>query len=104
MTNYRKYRKLLIGALLAMSCLLPLAKADAQHITVAIGDRPYYTRGASYWNNDVHYVWAPGHWRSTYRGRVWVRGHYIATEHRNSLRRIEKRHRIHRSMMFGGSY
>ena len=28
MTNYRKYRKLLLSAILAVSCLIPLAKAE----------------------------------------------------------------------------
>ena len=95
------HRKLLIGALLAASCLIPVKNASAQHISVSIGDRPYYTRGPYYWHNDVRYVWVPGHWRHKHYGKVWVRGRYVARERRNPLRRLERRHRIHRARLFG---
>ena len=42
-------------------------------VTVAVGDRPYYTHGPGYWAGRTYYVWRPGHWR---RG-VWIRGHYV---------------------------
>ncbi|HEX8280751.1 MAG TPA: hypothetical protein VF551_05205, partial [Chthoniobacterales bacterium] len=70
-----------------------------QRITIAIGDRPYYTRGPSYWDNDVRYVWIPGHWNAN-RTR-WVRGHYVARERRHPLQRLHRRHRAHREMLFG---
>jgi hypothetical protein len=95
------HRKLLIGAILAASCILPASTASAQRIHVSIGDRPYYTRGPYYWHNDVRYVWVPGHWRDGRRGRVWVRGRYVARERRDPLRRIERRHRIHRTRILG---
>ena len=95
-------RKILVGVLLAASCIVPVSTAHAQRIHVSIGDRPYYTRGPYYWHNDVRYVWVPGHWRTTRNGRVWVRGRYIARERRHPLRRFERRHPIHRSMLFGG--
>ncbi len=46
-------------------------------VTVAIGDRPYYTRGPGYWSRGVYYVWRPGHWTWRYGQRVWIRGHYV---------------------------
>lgn len=96
------HRKLLVGALLAASCIVPVSTASAQRIHVQIGDRPYYNRGPEYWQNDRRYVFVPGHWRNTRNGRTWVRGRYVARERRGPLRRLERRHRIHRSMMFGG--
>ncbi len=46
-------------------------------VTVAVGDRPYYTRGPGYWAGRSYYVWRPGHraWRNGVR--VWVPGHYV---------------------------
>ena len=42
--------------------------------TIAVGDRPYYTRGPGYYVGHSYYVWVPGHWSRRY-GR-WVHGHY----------------------------
>ena len=71
-------RKLLLIAAIGFAALAPLSNAQAQRITVAIGDRPYYTHGASYWHNGARYVWVPGH-RGPYG---WVRGHYVVRERR----------------------
>ena len=46
-------------------------------VTVAVGDRPYYTRGPGYYVGGTYYVWRPGHWRWVNGQRVWVRGHYV---------------------------
>ncbi len=46
-------------------------------VTVEIGDRPYYTRGAGYYVGRSYYVWRPGHWAVRNGRRVWVHGHYI---------------------------
>ena len=46
-------------------------------VTVAVGDRPYYTRGPGYYVGRTYYVWRPGHWRWVNGQRVWVRGHYV---------------------------
>jgi hypothetical protein len=46
-------------------------------VTVAVGDRPYYTRGPGYWSGNVYYVWKPGHWAVRHGQRVWIRGHYV---------------------------
>jgi hypothetical protein len=45
-------------------------------VTVAIGDRPYYTRGAGYYVGRSHYAWRPGHWGWRHGQRVWIRGRY----------------------------
>src|SRR5438876_6068997 len=42
-------------------------------VTVAVGDRPYYTHGPGYWAGRTYYGWRPGHLR---RG-VWIRGHRV---------------------------
>jgi len=87
------HRKLLIGAVIAVSFFAPAAGSNAQRIHIEIGDRPYYTRGPYYWHNDVRYVWVPGHWSR--RGR-WIHGHYVARERRSPLRRALRRHEAHR--------
>src|SRR6266705_227379 len=46
-------------------------------VTVAVGDRPYYTRGPGYWVGRSYYVWRPGHWAWRNGVRFWVRGHYV---------------------------
>ncbi len=45
-------------------------------VTVEVGDRPYYTRGAGYYVGRSYYVWVPGHW-SRRHPRVWIHGHYV---------------------------
>src|SRR5438034_3776213 len=47
-------------------------------VTVAVGDRPYYTRGPGYYVGRTYYVWRPGHWGTNrYGRRAWIRGHYV---------------------------
>ncbi len=46
-------------------------------VTVEIGDRPYYTRGAGYYVGRSYYVWRPGHWRLVNGRRAWIHGHYV---------------------------
>jgi len=46
-------------------------------VTVEVGDRPYYNRGAGYYVGHSYYVWRPGHWTSRYGRRVWIHGHYV---------------------------
>jgi hypothetical protein len=46
-------------------------------VTVEIGDRPYYTRGAGYYVGRSYYVWRPGHWARRGGQRVWIHGHYV---------------------------
>lgn len=45
-------------------------------ISVEIGDRPYYTRGAGYYVGRSYYVWRPGHWTRRHGRRFWIHGHY----------------------------
>ena len=46
-------------------------------VTVEVGDRPYYTRGAGYYVGRAYYVWRPGHWAWRGGQRVWIHGHYV---------------------------
>jgi hypothetical protein len=46
-------------------------------VTVEIGDRPYYNRGAGYYVGRSYYVWRPGHWTWRHGQRVWIHGHYV---------------------------
>jgi hypothetical protein len=46
-------------------------------VTVEVGDRPYYTRGAGYYVGRAYYVWKPGHWVWRNGHRVWIHGHYV---------------------------
>ncbi len=97
MTLHRKL--LLVFVVVAASLLAPAATTQAQRIHIEIGDRPYYTRGPYYWENDVRYVWVPGHYGP--RGR-WIRGHYVARERRRTpLQRLHRRHQQHRRWLLG---
>ena len=46
-------------------------------VSVEIGDRPYYTRGAGYYAGRAYYVWRPGHWRWRNGRKVWIHGQYV---------------------------
>src|SRR5437660_1596322 len=46
-------------------------------VSVEIGDRPYYTRGAGYYVGRAYYVWRPGHWIRRNGRRVWIHGQYV---------------------------
>jgi hypothetical protein len=46
-------------------------------VTVEVGDRPYYNRGAGYYVGRTYYVWRPGHWAWRGGQRVWIHGHYV---------------------------
>lgn len=68
------YRKILIALFLMVSALVPVANTYAQHITVEVGDRPYYSHGPGYWEGGHKLVWVPGHWN--YHHTHWIHGHY----------------------------
>jgi hypothetical protein len=70
-------QKLLIALLIAGAALVPAA-TNAQHLSIEVGDRPYYTHGAEYTRGGRRYVWVPGHWSP--RGHVWIHGHYVVRE------------------------
>jgi len=77
-----KHKLLLICFLIVASVLVP-SVTEAQRITIAIGDRPYY-RGNHYWHNDYQMIWVPGHWSRN--RRHWIRGHYTRGVHRRHWR------------------
>jgi hypothetical protein len=55
----------------------PVAPAPGVGYAVAVGDRPYYTRGPYYVYHGRRYVWVSGHWSKRYGRRVWIHGHYV---------------------------
>ncbi len=46
-------------------------------VTIAVGDRPYYSRGPGYYVGRTYYVWKPGHWSYRHGQNVWIHGHYV---------------------------
>ena len=46
-------------------------------VSVEIGDRSYYTRGAGYYVGRSYYVWRPGHWVQRHGRKVWIHGQYV---------------------------
>ena len=70
--------KLLLVAIITASILLPAA-VGAQGISIQVGDRPFYTHGARYWDSDYEMVWVPGHMS---RHGHWIHGQYVRGERR----------------------
>ncbi|MGZ4983846.1 MAG: hypothetical protein ACXWBM_04980 [Chthoniobacterales bacterium] len=70
----KTYRKFLIALFLLVGALLPAANSYGQHITVEIGDQPYYTRGPWYWEHGHKWCWVHGHWN--WNHTHWIKGHY----------------------------
>src|SRR5947208_12355126 len=58
-------------------CLLARPSVMALGISIEIGDRPYYTEGASYWDDGYLWIWVPGHWSRHHH--EWIHGHYERT-------------------------
>jgi hypothetical protein len=71
--------KLLLLAIVATSILTPAA-VRADSISIQIGDRPFYTHGARYWDSDYEMIWVPGHMSRF--GHHWIHGQYVRGEHR----------------------
>ncbi len=71
--------KLLLVAITVASIILPSA-VRADEVKIEVGDKPYYTHGARYWDHDYEMVWAPGHWDEHHH---WVHGAYNKGEHRH---------------------
>lgn len=73
----RKVTTVLMGVLFSASLLVPATLTNAAELTIAIGDRPYYTHGPHYVESGVRWVWVPGHWANK-KGhkKVWIHGHY----------------------------
>jgi hypothetical protein len=70
-----KHKLLLVA--IAASILLPAA-VGAQGITIQVGDRPFYSHGPRYWDNDYEMVWVPGHSERNH----WIHGQYVRGERR----------------------
>jgi hypothetical protein len=51
--------------------------ASTGYVSIAVGDRPYYTRGAGYWVGPRYYTWRHGYWHRYHGRRVWVHGNYV---------------------------
>ena len=83
----KTFHKLVLAAVLAASAIVLAPNATAQRLTIEIGDRPYYTRGPSYWDGGFEYYWVRGHWNNRHR---WVRGHYVRRE--TTLRKLRRGH------------
>jgi len=45
-------------------------------VTVEVGDRAYYTRGAGYYVGHSYYAWTPGTWGWRHHHRYWRHGYY----------------------------
>jgi hypothetical protein len=71
-------KTLLLVAIIALSFIFPAA-IQAQSFHIELGDRPYYSHGPTYWDNDWEMVWVQGHW-SEY-GHHWIHGHYVRGKH-----------------------
>ncbi len=70
----RTFQKFLVVLFLMVSAVVPMANTYAQHITVEIGDRGYYTHGPEYRRYGHRWVWVPGHWNRYHTH--WIHGHY----------------------------
>ena len=86
--------KLLLVAIIAASIITPAA-VRAQGISIQIGDRPFYTHGARYWDSDYEMVWVPGHMS---RHGHWIHGQYVRGEQRrhNGQHRHDDQQNDHR--------
>ena len=71
-------KTLLLLVAIVAGVLLPAA-VRADGISIQIGDRPFYTHGARYWDSDYEMVWVPGHMS---RHGHWIHGQYVRGEHR----------------------
>ena len=90
----KTFHKLVLAVVLAASAIVLSPNAQAQHLTIELGDRPYYTRGPSYWDGGFEYYWIPGHWGNHHH---WVRGHYVRRD--ATLLKLHRGHiRLHRAI------
>lgn len=80
-----RHYKILAASVAAAISLTSLA--NAQRVSVEIGDRPYFTHGPRYVERGYEYVWAPGHW-ADHRSR-WIHGHYVRSARHSE--RVERR-------------
>jgi hypothetical protein len=72
----------LVGVVLSIGACAPVygpayGPAPSVGYVVAVGDRPYYTRGPYYVYRGRRHVWINGYWAHRYGRRVWVHGRYV---------------------------
>jgi hypothetical protein len=51
--------------------------ASTGYMSIAVGDRPYYTHGTGYWVGPRYYTWHHGYWGRHHGHRAWVHGYYV---------------------------
>ena len=71
---------ILLGVLLVTGGCAPVVYelgGPRAAVVVAVGDRPYYTRGPYYNERGRRYVWVRGHWGRRRGQRVWFPGRYV---------------------------
>ena len=73
-------KKLLLLVAIGVTSLTFGTTVKAAGISIEIGDRPYYSHGPRYWDNEWEMIWVPGHWSD--HGHHWIHGHYRRGEHR----------------------
>ncbi len=66
--------KLLLVAIIAASILTPAA-VRAEGISIQVGDRPFYSHGARYWDGDYEMIWVPGQYVAL--RHHWIHGQYV---------------------------
>lgn len=60
-------------------------------IEINLGDQPYYTDGASYWDDGYLWVWIPGHREDHH----WVHGEYVRRGEFHREHEHEHHHKHH---------
>ena len=76
----KKSLTILLGAVLVLGGCAPVVYGPAgprAGFVVAVGDRPYYTRGPYYIQHGRRYVWIRGHWGRRNGQRLWMPGRYV---------------------------
>ena len=71
---------LLLAVVLFAGAFVP-ATTQAVGFSISIGDRPYYTHGAYYWDSGERWYWVSGHWVWSHHHRIWVHGYYVPRHH-----------------------
>lgn len=74
-------KKLLLLVAIGVTSFTFGTTVKAAGISIEIGDRPYYSHGPRYWDNEWEMIWVPGHWSD--HGHHWIHGHYRRGEHRH---------------------
>lgn len=75
----KKSLTILLSVVLVIGGCAPVVYGPGPGVgyVVAVGDRPYYTRGPYYIDHGRRYVWREGHWGRRHGHRIWVPGRYV---------------------------